>query len=114
MSKVQNDIKDRGRIKWTAMMLPEHIQALRKMNEENDYVERPELTEWELQGLQGELERAFVQKIDTIVTTWKDGKTSPYIGKITKLDPIHGLISIDGPYGSDHIPVGNIVKVHSM
>ncbi|MFD1206612.1 YolD-like family protein [Sporosarcina contaminans] len=106
--------RDRGIIKWTAMMLPEHIQMLRALQEENEYIERPKLTEWELQDLQEELERAYKMETDSNITVWSSGRTDTYIGKIVALDPIRGLISVEGPYGKDNIPVSDIIKVHSM
>lgn len=111
---MMDKIRDRGVIKWTAMMLPEHIQALRKLKEENDYIERPQLTDWELQDLQEELERAYRMETDSVITIWKNGRTDTYIGKIVALDPNRGLISVDGPYGNDRIAVNNIIKVHSL
>lgn len=106
--------RDRGIIKWTAMMLPEHIQMLRELQKEIEYIERPELTEWELQDLLEELERAYKMETDSIITVWRSGRTDTYIGKIVALDPIRGLISVDGPFGVDNISVGDIIKVHSM
>ncbi|MFF2286401.1 YolD-like family protein [Peribacillus butanolivorans] len=38
-------IRDRGRIKWVSMMLPEHVKLLREYNEGLDKVEKPVLDE---------------------------------------------------------------------
>jgi YolD-like protein len=38
-------IRDRGTIKWTAMMLPEHVKMLREHQEGLDYGRKPELDE---------------------------------------------------------------------
>jgi hypothetical protein len=107
-------IRDRGRIKWTAMMLPEHIVQLREWQAEDEMDPEPNLTEDDLHLLQEELENAFNSQNDTIITNWRKGKKYTYIGKITVLDPIHNRISIEGPYGADNIPVSDIVKVQSM
>lgn len=40
-------LKDRGNIKWTSLMLPEHVGVLRKWAEDIDKVPRPELDEQE-------------------------------------------------------------------
>jgi len=34
-------IRDRGNIKWTAMMLSEHVTELRRWQDEDHYEERP-------------------------------------------------------------------------
>lgn len=39
------DIKDRGTIKWTAMMLPEHVELLKQLEHEQQKVKKPELDE---------------------------------------------------------------------
>jgi len=38
-------MKDRGTIKWSAMMLPEHKKLLEKMYEEQEWVEKPILNQ---------------------------------------------------------------------
>ncbi|WP_062356093.1 YolD-like family protein [Bacillus kwashiorkori] len=44
-------IRDRGRIKWTAMMLPEHVKLLRDWQEEELWEEKRELDEQRLEQL---------------------------------------------------------------
>ena len=43
--------RDRGRIKWTAMMLTEHVQKLKEWMDEDHYEERPSLCEFDLQAI---------------------------------------------------------------
>ncbi|MCY8141925.1 YolD-like family protein [Bacillus haynesii] len=38
-----DNLKDRGSIKWTAMMLPEHVSLLRELESRQDKVKRPVL-----------------------------------------------------------------------
>ncbi|WP_148795752.1 YolD-like family protein, partial [Rossellomorea marisflavi] len=42
-------IRDRGKIKWTSMMLPEHVKMLRDWAEEDSFEKRRELDEQELE-----------------------------------------------------------------
>jgi hypothetical protein len=65
-------IRDRGNIKWTAMMLPEHIIELRNWMDKDHYEERPELSEWDLQSIQEEIEVSYKPKCETLIKTWKD------------------------------------------
>lgn len=44
-------IRDRGNIKWNAMMLPEHVKVLREWREKDKYEEKPTLDEGALQDL---------------------------------------------------------------
>ncbi|KAA0965810.1 YolD-like family protein [Sporosarcina sp. ANT_H38] len=107
-------IRDRGNIKWTAMMLPEHITELKSWKDEDDYIERPLFDEWELESIQMEIELAFKRQCDAKITIWKKGKTIMYTGKISVLDHRLGLISVEGPFGEDRIPVADVIRVDSM
>jgi hypothetical protein len=107
-------IRDRGRIKWTAMMLSEHTVELRDWYAEDDLDPEPELNEDDLQLLKEELEIAFVKRTEAIITTWRAGKKDTYIGKIIRLEPAQQSISVEGPSGSENISVIDIVRVQSM
>ena len=50
------NIRDRGTKKWTAIMLPAHIEELRNWMDKDHFIERPELTDWDLQSIQEEIE----------------------------------------------------------
>ncbi|MGN4125037.1 hypothetical protein ACMGD3_08480 [Lysinibacillus sphaericus] len=42
-------IRDKGTIKWTTMLLPEHVEKIRKWKQEV-YIEAPRsLSDWELE-----------------------------------------------------------------
>lgn len=107
-------IRDRGAKKWTAMMLPEHLVQLREWQAEDELIPEPGLTEFDMESMQVELELAFKRQCDAIITTWRKGKKFTYIGKITSLDPILNIISVEGAFGDDNIPVVDIVRVQSM
>ena len=74
--------RDRGRIKWTAMMLPEHVSALREWQEEDILGDRPELNEWDLQLIQEEIEFAYKRKCQTLIRTWENGKITEFQGEL--------------------------------
>ncbi|MFJ7735774.1 YolD-like family protein [Lysinibacillus sp. NPDC097287] len=79
-------IKDRGTIKWTAMMLPEHIQKIKQWKREA-YAEAPRtLSEWELEDLQQTINQAFKQHKIVKITTWQEAKYVQWTGAITALD----------------------------
>lgn len=64
-------IKDRGTMKWTAMMLPEHLMLLKEWKQEV-FTEPPrERTEWELEELQQTISRAIVQHNYIMLTIWE-------------------------------------------
>ncbi|TWL05199.1 hypothetical protein CHCC20323_3103 [Bacillus licheniformis] len=46
------NLKDRGTIKWTAMMLPEHVGLLRELESSQDKVKRPVLDMSQIEDMQ--------------------------------------------------------------
>lgn len=105
------NIRDRGTKKWTAMMLPEHIEELNKWMDKDHYEERPELSEWELQAIQVEIEVAFKSKCQTLIKTWKNGKKMTRGGIIKVHDFRSECIVLDNPFGPERIQVSDIIGV---
>ncbi|MDS0320891.1 YolD-like family protein, partial [Mycobacterium tuberculosis] len=112
--KIQGDIKDRGRIKWTAMMLTEHVERLREWYAEDQLTERPELNEWDLQSIQEELEVAYKRQCETQIKTWEAGKIKSYRGTIKEINIHNKVIFLDDPFGTDRIEVKDIIAMHCV
>lgn len=64
--------KDRGTIKWTAMMLPEHVKLLREWQDEDKYIARPEIDEWTLQQISEQIQYAYERKLPIQLTIWEE------------------------------------------
>ncbi len=79
-------IRDRGNIKWTAMMLPEHVKLLREWQEQDQYVKKPELDEWALQELSEQLQLAYNQKSEVELKVWEEKQVYKVTGVIAKLN----------------------------
>ncbi|MED1659615.1 YolD-like family protein [Bacillus licheniformis] len=47
-----DNLKDRGSIKWTAMMLPEHVSLLRELESNQDKVKRPVLDTSQIEDME--------------------------------------------------------------
>lgn len=112
--KVEGDIKDRGRIKWTAMMLPEHLTELRDWYAEDDLTVRPKLTEWDLAAIQEEIEIAYKRKCETLIKTWRDGRIIEYQGIIEAIDLHNKAILLADPFGDMWIQIEGIISVQSI
>ena len=52
-------IRDRGKIKWTSMMLPEHVTMLREWAHEDSYETRNELDEQQVEAMNGMIMEAM-------------------------------------------------------
>ncbi|MCU9613782.1 YolD-like family protein [Caldibacillus lycopersici] len=87
-------IRDRGRIKWTAMMLPEHVKMLRDWAKEEAW-EQPQVIDeqkWELMNATiveaQQLEKAIV------VHFYTNHHIETVSGMLRSFDPIAGEIQI--------------------
>ncbi|SOC11702.1 YolD-like protein [Ureibacillus xyleni] len=88
-------IRDRGNIKWNAMMLPEHVKLLREWHEKDQYVKKPELDEWALQEISEQLRIAYTNKIEVELNIWKEKHISKVTGKIAKLNVENALLYLE-------------------
>lgn len=109
-----NNNRDRGTKKWVAMMLPEHVVKIKEWVAEDDYTERPDLDDWELQQIQEEIEVAYKSKCQTLIKTWVDGKIIHYQGTIKEIDLHLRIIMLQDPFGIERIPVEKIISVQSL
>ena len=80
------------------------------MNKDH-YEEPPELSEWDLQSIQEEIEVAYKRKCQTLVRSWKNGKIMTQGGIIEVLDLRSESIVLDSLFGPERIPVSNIIGV---
>ena len=106
------NIRDRGTKKWAmAMMLPEHIEELRNWMDKDHFIERPELTDWDLQAIQEEIEVASKRKCEVLVKSWGKGKINIHGGIMKEINLQSRSIMIDSPFGIVRIPVSDIIAV---
>jgi len=79
-------LKDRGNMKWTAMMLPEHLVEIKKWKQEQFYDKKRELTEWEFEEIEQTIQRSFKQQTNIKLSLWSSNKLHEVIGVITGVD----------------------------
>ena len=66
------DIKDRGNIKWTSLMLVEHRRKLEELKENESNKKRPELDEQIYEIFNYKIKEAIKQKIRVRITYYQD------------------------------------------
>lgn len=88
-------LKDRGSMKWTAMMLPEHLVEIRKWKEEQFYDKKRELTEWELEEIEQTVQRAAAMQKQITLTLWNNHNLHDKIGLVTGIDPYKKELLLD-------------------
>lgn len=79
-------INDRGNIKWTAMMLPEHLDLLKEYKRADHVEPIRVLTEWESEELQQTIEQAINQQLDIKLNVWEGGKYTQWNGIIKSIN----------------------------
>ncbi|WP_079509644.1 YolD-like family protein [Mesobacillus jeotgali] len=75
-------IRDRGRIKWTSMMLPEHVKMLRDWAQEDEYENEKQLDEQQLEQLNETILEAMEYNRPVSITYFRQRKHELVIGKI--------------------------------
>ncbi|UED81100.1 YolD-like family protein [Lysinibacillus sp. CD3-6] len=96
-------INDRGNMKWTSLMLPEHLVKLKEWKKEQFYDKKRELTEWELDEIEQTIQRAFKMKKQIKLTLWKSQKLYDEIGMITGTNIYNKELLLDTDLSIKHI-----------
>ncbi|WP_337019877.1 YolD-like family protein [Oceanobacillus massiliensis] len=86
---------DRGNIKWAAMMLPEHNELLKDFWKQQEYKEKPTLDEQQAGEINMKLQLAIHNDLTVRLTYFAAHDYKEITGKISKIDSIHGLITIN-------------------
>ncbi|MCR2820313.1 YolD-like family protein [Lederbergia panacisoli] len=82
-------IRDRGRIKWNSLMLPEHVTMLRGWAEEDTYEEEKQLDEQKLEMLDEVASVAMEFGKKVVVRHFIDHHHKEVIGQIHYFDAIN-------------------------
>jgi len=100
--------KDRGSMKWTAMMLPEHLVEIRKWKEEQFYDKKRELTECELEEIEQTIQRAFKLRKLVTLTLWQNHNLHDKTGLVTGMDPYKKELLLDADISVKRIAFNDI------
>jgi hypothetical protein len=105
-------VHDRGSIKWTSLMLPEHVELLKRIWNEDKKVVKPNLDEQELEVLNNQILEAYHQKQFIQIEYYCDNQRLEVRGIINKLDSLHQMIVIkDVTDDIVSIPFRNIFEI---
>jgi hypothetical protein len=87
-------VHDRGSIKWTSLMLPEHVELLKRIWDEDKKVVKPCLDEQELEVLNNRILEAYHQKQLIQINYYQDNQLLEIYGMVKKIDPLNQLVLI--------------------
>jgi len=85
-------LRDRGTMKWTAMMLPEHVKLLRDWAKEDFFEEKPELDEQRLEELNEQLSQSLAQSCT--ISFYRNKQVVTITGKVKKLNPYARTVEV--------------------
>lgn len=105
-------IRDRGRIKWTSMMLPEHVKLLRDWVKEDQYEQQKEMDEQQLELMNEILVEAIEFNQYVAITHYRGRNYEIVIGKIHYWDELaHRLHVVDRFKEVHRIPIDTIADI---
>lgn len=87
-------LKDRGTIKWTSLMLPEHVELLQEMWEETEKINKPILDPQELEQLNKQLIQAYNENFSIAISIYENGSIKKIHGTIKSLCPDQNQIHL--------------------
>ncbi|WP_066369673.1 YolD-like family protein [Neobacillus fumarioli] len=105
-------IRDRGRIKWTAMMLPEHVKCLRDWVKEDQYEQPKEMDEQQLELMNKTVTQAMESGQDITITYYQNHRYEIIIGTIHHCDKTAQRLHVIDRFEAVHrIPLETIVDI---
>lgn len=79
-------MNDRGTIKWTSLMIPEHTNLLNQMWAEENYKEKPMIEEQQEVQMNAALKKAINHNLPIEVKHYHEGDYLTSKGKLSKID----------------------------
>lgn len=105
-------IKDRGTIKWTAMMLPEHVHELRELWEKDKEVPERTIDEQKIELIDYTIKSALTAAMEVKITFYEGSTYIEKLGHIREIDPYTSILSLLTPQGQKlKIQINRIVDV---
>ncbi|KOP84132.1 YolD-like family protein [Cytobacillus solani] len=105
-------IKDRGTIKWTAMMLPEHVQSLKDALVDEHRIEQPELDEQAIDEFELIICEAMESNESLNIEVFENGFTNIITGNVHYINSMKSQIIVQDAKGYfHHIPFKNLVNI---
>ncbi|MFZ5946247.1 MAG: YolD-like family protein [Bacillota bacterium] len=81
-------MRDRGSIKWSSLMLPEHKELLKKLAEEQNHVKKPILTEDRYEQINQTLIYAIKNSLPISIKFYQSNSLYTVQGVVKMCDPL--------------------------
>lgn len=105
-------IRDRGKIKWTSMMLPEHVKMLRDWVKEDQYEQKREMDEQQLEFMNETIAEAIEFNQFVTIIYYQKRKYEMVIAKIHYWDEWAQKLHVIDHFEEVHrIPIADIADI---
>lgn len=88
-------VNDRGTKKWTSLMLPEHVDLINKLWEEQDHKEKPVLDEQQIAENGLLLQQALENDLEIEIKYFVEHDYKTVKGFLLRIDPLNKLVYMD-------------------
>ncbi|MBU9711043.1 YolD-like family protein [Evansella tamaricis] len=104
--------RDRGTIKWTAMMLPEHVAMLRDLEYRQRKQPKPEVDLQQLEEYEFIIAESLEYQNDLTFKYWKNGFYEKFTGRVQFVDPVTKRLHVINDQDEiEYIPIENITSI---
>ncbi|WP_141431887.1 YolD-like family protein [Bacillus sp. 03113] len=105
-------LKDRGLMKWTGLMFPEHVAMLRQMRGEQDLCEKPIVDDFMRAEFDEGIFYAMEYNLTVRFTTWQAGMIEYVTGFIHYIDHVTEELRIETfSDGFKRVRMADVVRV---
>lgn len=88
-------VNDRGTIKWTSMMMPEHIEILKQINEQQEWKEKPMISEYQKEEINLALQLALKDDLTIELEYFKNHDHHKIKGNLLGVDVLNQFVTIE-------------------
>lgn len=82
-------VNDRGSIKWTSMMLPEHVELLKDLWKTDDKIKKPVIDSQQMEEINYQLLNAHQENKEITITIFQQSNLIHHTGNVMKIDPLN-------------------------
>lgn len=107
-------IKDRGNIKWTSLMLPEHVKLLRDWANEDESIRKPMLDEQELDQMNSLIQTAMTSGQRLVFTYYEEQGCKLLVGTPRSYQESAQRLKVTDEFQNSHwLPISAIVDARA-
>ncbi|MFD1335127.1 YolD-like family protein [Oceanobacillus iheyensis] len=106
-------MNDRGSIKWTAMMLPEHVEYLRKKKKESQKISKPVIDAQQLDYMEQQLQFATINNSIITITYYDDGEMQTATCQASNIKVTKKHLQLNMDNDTLEFPLNNLLNIES-